>query len=59
MSNGLGNPRYPAIKGIMAVKEKQSVVWKPADIGIDPSQVGAAGRRTRLVKLFQMKEEGK
>jgi len=59
VSNELGEPRYPTIKGIMAAKKKEVVVWKPADIGVDPAQVGAAGRHTKLAKLFQPVREGK
>ena len=58
VSNELGEARYPNIKGIMAAKRKEPVIWKPADIGIDPSQVGASGRRTRLLKLFQPVRQG-
>jgi len=59
VSNEIGEPRYPTIKGIMAAKKKEPVVWKPADIGVEPSQVGASGRRTKLLKLFQPVREGK
>ena len=59
VSNELGEPRYPTIRGIMAAKKKEPVIWKPADIGGEPSQVGAAGRRTKLLKLFQPVREGK
>ncbi len=59
VSSELGAARYPTIKGIMAAKRKEPVTWKPADIGVDPSQLGAAGRRTKLVKLFQPVREGK
>lgn len=59
VSNELGTPRYPTIKGIMAAKRKEPVTWKPADLGLDPSRVGAGGRRTRLLKLFQPVREGK
>ncbi len=59
VSNELGEARYPTIKGIMAAKRKEPVTWKPADIGIAPSQLGAAGRRTKLLKLFQPVHEGK
>ncbi len=58
VSNELGEARYATIKGIMAAKRKEPVVWKPADIGIEPSQVGAAGRRGKLLKLFQPVREG-
>ncbi len=59
VSNELGEARYATLKGIMAAAKKQPVVWKPADIGVNPSEVGAAGRRTKLVKLFQPVKEGK
>jgi electron transfer flavoprotein beta subunit len=51
--------RYATLKGIMAAAKKQPVVWKPADIGLDPSQIGAAGRHAKLDKLFQPVKEGK
>jgi electron transfer flavoprotein beta subunit len=59
VSNEIGEPRYPTIKGIMAAKKKEPVVWKPADIGVDAAQVGAGGRYTKLQKLFQPVREGK
>ena len=59
VSNELGEPRYPKITGIMAAKKKEPILWKPADIGLEASQVGAPGRRTKLIKLFQPVHEGK
>ncbi len=59
VSNEIGEPRYPTIKGIMAAKKKEPVIWKPADIGVEPSQIGAAGRHTKMLKLFQPVHEGK
>jgi electron transfer flavoprotein beta subunit len=59
VSNEIGEPRYPTIKGIMAAKKKEPVIWKPADIGADPSQIGASGRRSKMLKLFQPVHEGK
>jgi electron transfer flavoprotein beta subunit len=53
LSNEHPAPRYPNIKGIMAAKKIEPIIWKPADIGIDPSQIGASGRQTKLLKLFQ------
>ena len=43
----------------MAAAKKQPTIWKPVDINVEPSQAGAAGRRTKLVKLFQPVREGK
>ncbi len=59
ISNEIGEPRYPTIKGIMTAKKIEPVIWKPADISIDASKVGAAGNRTRVNKLFQPVYEGK
>lgn len=59
VSNEIGQPRYPTIKGIMAAKRIEPIVWKPVDIGIEPSRLGAAGRRTKTHKLFQPVHEGK
>lgn len=59
VSNELGEPRYATIKGIMAAKRKEPIVWKPADIGADPSKIGAAGQRTKMLRLFQPVREGK
>ena len=59
VSNEIGEPRYPTIKGIMAAKRKEPVIWKPSDIGVDPSQVGASARHAKMLKLFQPVREGK
>ena len=58
VSNELGEPRYPTLRGIMAAKKKEPVIWKPADIGGELAQFGATGRRTKLLKLFQPVREG-
>jgi electron transfer flavoprotein beta subunit len=59
VSNEIGEPRYPTIKGIMAAKKKEPVVWKPADIGVEAGDIGAAGKREEMVKLFVPVHEGK
>ncbi len=59
VSNELGEPRYATLKGIMAAGKVQPVIWKPADIDVEPSQIGVSGRRTKLLKLFQPVREGK
>ena len=58
VSNEIGEPRYPTIKGIMAAKKVEPVVWKPADIGVEPSQVGDTGHRAKIIRLFQPVYEG-
>ncbi|RLC93318.1 MAG: electron transfer flavoprotein subunit beta [Chloroflexi bacterium] len=59
VTNELGEPRYAPLKGIMKAAKIQPTIWKPGDIGVDTAQVGAAGRRAKLVKLFQPVKEGK
>jgi electron transfer flavoprotein beta subunit len=59
VSNELGEPRYATLKGIMAAAKKQPTVWKPQDIGLDASEVGASGRRAKTLKLFQPVKEAK
>lgn len=59
VSNEVGEPRYPTIKGIMAAKKIEPIIWKPSDIGVEASQLGNAGRRTDTQKLFQPVHEGK
>ncbi len=59
VSNEIGEPRYPTIKGIMGAKKIEPIIWKPADIGVETSQIGAQGRHTKLQKLFQPVREGK
>ncbi len=58
VSNEIGQPRYPTIKGIMAAKKIEPVIWKPADISLG-SSIGVNNPRTKLHKLFQPVHEGK
>jgi electron transfer flavoprotein beta subunit len=53
VSNEIGEPRYPNIRGIMAARKKEPVVWKPSDINTEASRIGFSGRRSRLIRLFQ------
>jgi electron transfer flavoprotein beta subunit len=59
VSNEIGPARYPAIQNIRVANKIQPVVWKPADIGVEPDKVGSKGRRLKLSKLFQPVSEGK
>ncbi len=58
VSSELGPPRYTTLEGIMTAKQKETTIWNPSDIGVETSQVGAAGRRIKLLKLFQPIREG-
>ena len=48
---GVVEPRYPSFKGIMAAKNKPVEQLCLADLGIDPSEVGAAGAREEVVSV--------
>lgn len=52
VSNELGQPRYPTVRGLLAARRKQAIQWSAGDLGIDVSTVGVAGARTRRVRLF-------
>ena len=52
VSNELGEPRYPKLMQIMQAAKKTVTTWTAADIGVDPSEVGAAGARLKLERLF-------
>ena len=58
VSNELGQARYPAIQNIRKADKIQPIIWKPVDLGIEPSHVGSKGRRLKLLKLFQPIHEG-
>jgi electron transfer flavoprotein beta subunit len=39
----INEPRYPSFKGIMAAKKKPVEILTVADLGLEPSVVGASG----------------
>ncbi len=39
VSNELGQPRYPTLRGIMAATRKKPTIWAAVDLGIDTSQL--------------------
>ncbi len=39
VSNELGQPRYPTLRGIMAATRKQPVIWSAQDLGLDASDL--------------------
>jgi electron transfer flavoprotein beta subunit len=55
IGNGIGEVRYPNIKGIMAAKRKSATTWKAADLGLAGD---AASGKLKLAKLFQPVREG-
>jgi len=57
ISNEIGEPRYPTIRGIMAAKKIEPTIWKPADIGLEAAQVGESGRKSIITKLAKPQRE--
>ena len=49
VSNELGQPRYPTLRGIMAATRKQPTTWTVQDLGIDVSQLKP---RLEMVDLY-------
>jgi electron transfer flavoprotein beta subunit len=45
-----GEARYPSMKGILAAKKKPVEQWTLADLDIDPSTVGLAAARTKVLQ---------
>lgn len=52
VSNEFGEPRYPKLPQIMAAAKKTVTKKTAADLGLDPGEVGKAGARLQLQKLF-------
>ncbi len=48
---GINKPRYASLKGIMQAKRKEVAELSPADLELDPSQVGAAGSRLEFLSV--------
>ncbi|MBI4236193.1 MAG: electron transfer flavoprotein subunit beta/FixA family protein [Chloroflexi bacterium] len=53
VSNELGQPRYATMRGIMAARRVEPVVWSKADLGADASKVGVSGSLNTTADLFQ------
>ena len=49
VSNELGQPRYPTLRGIMAATRKLPVIWTANDLDVETSQLEA---RVSLLDLF-------
>jgi electron transfer flavoprotein beta subunit len=52
VSNELGEPRYPKLQQIMQAAKKTVTTQTPGDLGLDASEIGAAGARLKLERLF-------
>ena len=49
VSNELGEPRYPTLRGIMAASRKTPTVWTASDLGLDAERLVA---KLQLAELF-------
>ena len=49
VSNELGEPRYPTLRGIMAASRKTPTVWSASDLGLDQEQLAP---RLELMDLY-------
>ncbi len=52
IQSGISTVRYATLKGIMGAKKKEIAKVTPADIGLAPDEVGGAGRKTRMTRLY-------
>jgi electron transfer flavoprotein beta subunit len=56
VSNELGEPRYPTLRGIMAAGKKIPTAWTAADLGVDQARLAP---KLRLLDLFVPPREKK
>jgi len=51
VQEGINQPRYASLRGIMQAKKKEIFEVGVADLGLEPGQVGAAGARLEIVDV--------
>ena len=59
VSNELGEPRKANLRETMRAARKPVTVWSPADLGLDPSRVGAAGAKTTVLRVYAPVKENR
>ncbi|RJX23562.1 MAG: electron transfer flavoprotein beta subunit/FixA family protein [Dethiobacter sp.] len=52
VSNELGKPRYPDMKGIMMAARKKISIWTSQDIDAEPSKLGPSAAKVKMLKLY-------
>jgi electron transfer flavoprotein beta subunit len=52
IQSGIYPVRYATLKGIMGAKKKEMKKLTPADLGLSPDQIGAAGSGVELLKVY-------
>lgn len=50
VSNELGTPRYPNMRGIMAARRVQPTIWTASDLGLDAASLAPAFELVELAK---------
>jgi electron transfer flavoprotein beta subunit len=48
---GLNEPRYPSLKGIMSAKKKEIKVYNAADLGLTAGEAGKQGSKLDIVSM--------
>jgi electron transfer flavoprotein beta subunit len=48
----INTPRLPSLKGILAAKKKQILMWNKETINADPDKIGLKGSPTQVMKIF-------
>ena len=56
IASGSHEPRYPALKGIMAAKRKKVEEYSLADLGLDDGAVGGSAAREQVLELRPVEE---
>jgi electron transfer flavoprotein beta subunit len=56
IASGSHEPRYPALKGIMAAKRKQVEEFALEDLNLDGDSVGGAAAKERVIELLPVEE---
>jgi electron transfer flavoprotein beta subunit len=58
VSDAINEPRYPSLKGIMGAKKKPQDTVSVSDLGLEASEVGAAGSRTEVYAVGEPPPRG-
>ena len=58
IQSGIYPVRYATLKGIMGAKKKELRKLGPSDLGLDAGEIGAAGRRVEVRRLYVPEKSG-
>lgn len=53
---GLNEPRYPSFRGIRQARQKPFTLWSVTDVGLEASEVGAAGAKVDVIEVLSPPE---